>query len=108
MTAATALALSTAAVGAPAGAEGDPVPPVAGRTVAEFDPPDPDWMPGHRGIDLAGEPGEPVSTPRAGVVAFVGLVGSVPVVVVRHGIARATYQPVSSDLAPGDLVAAGA
>jgi murein DD-endopeptidase MepM/ murein hydrolase activator NlpD len=86
---------------------GDVLWPVTGPVVAEFDPPDPDWMPGHRGVDLTASPGSEVRSPRAGTVAFVGRVGGVPVVVVTHGSARATYQPVVASVQQGWPVAVG-
>jgi len=81
--------------------------PVVGPVVSEFDPPDPDWLPGHRGVDLAAAAGTQVRTPREGIVVFAGPVAGVPVVVVRHGTARATYQPVTSAVSVGWPVAAG-
>lgn len=81
--------------------------PVPGPIRTEFDPPDPDWLPGHRGLDLDAPPGTPVTTPAAGVVVFAGRVGGVPVAVVQHGTTRATYQPVTSALAVGSEVSAG-
>jgi murein DD-endopeptidase MepM/ murein hydrolase activator NlpD len=82
-------------------------PPHDGPVVAPFEPPDPDWLPGHRGIDLGAHAGDAVRTSRAGVVAFAGMVAGVPVVVVQHAAVRATYQPVRSHLRPGTEVAAG-
>lgn len=81
--------------------------PVPGPIRTEFDPPDPDWLPGHRGLDLDAPPGTAVTTPAAGVVVFAGRVGGVPVVVVQHGITRATYQPVTPDLTVGTTVSGG-
>lgn len=105
--------LLTAALLTAVALAGDPVRaavlwPVPGGVVAEFDPPYPDWLPGHRGLDLAAPPGTEVRTPRTGIVAFVGRVGGTPVVVIRHGPVRATYQPVDSPLAVGVTVTAGA
>ena len=71
------VALLTAAVlGAPAavadGARLDwPLrpPPVVVRA---FDAPAPNWQRGHRGVDLAGAPGQPVHAAGAGTVVFAG------------------------------------
>ena len=41
-----------------------------------FDPPDPDWRPGHPGVDLAGTPGQPVYAAGAGTVVFAGFTGA--------------------------------
>lgn len=89
-----------------AGASGqDPVP---GAVIGEFAAPDPDWLPGHRGLDLAAQPGVPVLSPRSGIVGFVGLVAGVPVVVVHHSAdVRSTYQPVTGTVVPGQPVGAG-
>lgn len=65
------------------------------------------WLAGHRGLDLPARPGDPVRSPRAGVVRFAGMVAGVPVVVVGHGPLRATYQPVITALAVGTRVASG-
>lgn len=96
--------------GTPAGAErtGDrPVWPVPGALSRDFDPPAQDWLPGHRGIDVDTFAGTAVTSPREGVVAHAGTVAGTPVVVISHGAARATYQPVVAALAPGTPVAAG-
>lgn len=103
-----ALVLAVAAMGIPGGAAGAAVHwPVPGAVIADFDPPEPNWLPGHRGIDLAVEPGDVVVSPRAGVFVFAGQVAGTPVVVVSHGIVRSTYQPVAGSLPVGSVVAAG-
>ena len=80
-----------------------PVPEV----VAGFDPPESAWGPGHRGVDLAGRPGQPVRVALPGRVAFVGAVAGRPVVTVSHGDTRTTYEPVTSTLRRGAVVGAG-
>lgn len=65
------------------------------------------WLAGHRGLDLPARTGDPVRSPRAGIVRFAGMVAGVPVVVVGHGPLRATYQPVATSLAVGTRVTAG-
>ena len=37
-----------------------------------FDAPSPNWNSGHRGVDLAGEPDQPVYAAAAGTVVFAG------------------------------------
>lgn len=105
---AAAPALSAAAAGAPAP---DPVGvwPLAPPTevVATFDPPDDPWGAGHRGVDLAGSPGQPVRAALPGQVAFAGRLAGRGVVVVDHGATRTTYEPVTASLTMGDPVAAG-
>ena len=93
-------------IGPPGDARPDTVWPAPGPS-ARFEPPAPDWLPGHRGLDLAAPAGSEVRSPRDGVVAFTGKVGGVPVVVILHGTARATYQPVTSLAEVGWPVAAG-
>lgn len=90
-----------------AGGWGWPLPPPH-RVVHGFDPPDQPWLPGHRGVDLAGRAGEPVRAAGDGVVAFAGRVGGVPVVSIRHpeGLLT-TYEPVRASLRAGTAVRRG-
>lgn len=86
----------------------DPPPwPTTATVLKEFSPPWPDWLPGHRGLDLLAVDGGAVRTPISGIVAWRGKVGGTPVVVITHGIARATYQPVSGSLPTGTPIASG-
>jgi len=74
-----------------------------------FDAPRPDWRPGHRGVDLAGTPGQPVYAAAAGTVMFAGMLAGRPVVSVAHaGGLRTSYEPVEAALRPGQSVGAGA
>lgn len=58
--------------------------------------PERDWLPGHRGVDLALEPGDEVKAAGHGVVTFVGVIVGVPTVAIDHaGGIRTTYQPVT-------------
>lgn len=81
----------------------DPRPAV----VAPFDPPDAPWLSGHRGVDLAGSPGQAVRSALPGVVGFAGTVAGKPVVTVLHGRRRTTYEPVVATVSSGESVAAG-
>jgi murein DD-endopeptidase MepM/ murein hydrolase activator NlpD len=81
----------------------DPRPQV----VETFDPPDTVWGPGHRGVDLAGRPGQPVRAALPGRISFAGRLAGRGVVVVRHGVTRTTYEPVTASVSVGDVVAAG-
>ena len=98
--------------GAPAGAADGPrwLAPVAGpvQVVRGFAPPAHPWLPGHRGVDLAGRVGEPVRAPARGVVSVAGPVAGVLVVAVRHpdGLAT-TYQPVRAAVRRGQVVRPG-
>lgn len=81
----------------------DPQPDVA----EGFDPPESRWGAGHRGVDLAGRPGQPVRAAAAGRVSFAGTLAGRGVVVVDHGPTRTTYEPVSAAVSVGDHVPAG-
>ncbi|GGK96318.1 M23 family metallopeptidase [Nocardia jinanensis] len=76
--------------------------PVVGRP---FDPPEQDWLPGHRGVDLAGAPGQSVYSAGPGIVVFAGSVGGKPVMAVLHeGGLRTTYEPVAGEVPVGRRV----
>ncbi|MFF2267597.1 M23 family metallopeptidase [Cellulosimicrobium cellulans] len=76
--------------------------------LAPFDPPRQNWLPGHRGVDLAAAAGEPVLAPAAGVVTFTGPVAGRDVVVVTHddGL-RTSLEPVTGTVPRGTRVAEG-
>ncbi|WP_235737638.1 peptidoglycan DD-metalloendopeptidase family protein [Nocardioides alcanivorans] len=82
----------------------DPRPAV----VAGFSPPVTAYGSGHRGIDLAGLPGQVVSAALPGTISFAGSIGGKPVVVVDHGSTRTTYEPVVAAVEVGDGVPGGA
>ncbi|MFS8477592.1 MAG: M23 family metallopeptidase [Micromonosporaceae bacterium] len=76
--------------------------------VRPFDPPPRPWLAGHRGVDLAAEPGSPVRAAGGGVVRFAGPVAGRGVVSVDHpGGLRTTYEPVTPTVRAGDRVVAG-
>jgi murein DD-endopeptidase MepM/ murein hydrolase activator NlpD len=84
--------------------------PVGGQPLVTrpFDPPTRRWLPGHRGVDLAGSPGTVVRAAGAGVVFFAGRVAGRGVVSLEHpDRLRTTYQPVLPMVSAGDPVAAG-
>jgi murein DD-endopeptidase MepM/ murein hydrolase activator NlpD len=66
------------------------------------------WLAGHRGLDLAADVREPVTSPAAGVVTYVGFVVDRPVVSIRHdqGLVS-SFEPVDSTAVVGDIVARG-
>ncbi|MFF2548231.1 peptidoglycan DD-metalloendopeptidase family protein [Kitasatospora sp. NPDC058063] len=83
-----------------------------GGVLGRFEPPAKVWAAGHRGVDLAAEPGVEVRTAAPGVVAFSGLVAGRPVVTVAHPGSgspplRTTYLPVTGTVPVGTPVAAG-
>ncbi|WP_310962875.1 murein hydrolase activator EnvC family protein [Nocardioides terrisoli] len=80
----------------------------AHQVVRGFDPPADPWGPGHRGVDLLGQPGEPVHAALAGTITFAGQLAGRGVVVVDHGAERTTYEPVAASVGVGDPVAEGA
>lgn len=75
--------------------------------IRAFDPPEDDWLAGHRGVDLAAGPGTSVASSAAGRVTFAGVVADRGVVVVEHGAVRTTYEPVTAAVRPGTEVARG-
>jgi murein DD-endopeptidase MepM/ murein hydrolase activator NlpD len=84
-----------------------PLRPVPNQIVHDFAPPPEPWLPGHRGVDLAGHAGEPVHAAGAGVVSFAGSIAGVGVVSVTSGALRTTYEPVKATVHRGDQVASG-
>ena len=74
-----------------------------------FDAPSPNWNRGHRGVDLAGTPGQPVYAAAAGTVVFAGELAGRPLVSIAHpGGLRTSYEPVRPSVRVGQLVDAGA
>jgi murein DD-endopeptidase MepM/ murein hydrolase activator NlpD len=77
--------------------------------VRRFDPPPEPWLAGHRGVDLAGAVGDPITSTGPGVVVFAGPVAGRGVVSVLHaGGLRTTYEPVVPLVSIGDRVPGGA
>jgi murein DD-endopeptidase MepM/ murein hydrolase activator NlpD len=80
-------------------------PPPA--VVRGFDAPSPNWNPGHRGVDLAGAPGQPVYAAGGATVVFAGLLAGRPVVALAHpGGLHTSYEPVRAAVRVGQLVTA--
>jgi len=80
-------------------------PPPA--VVRGYDAPSPDWNPGHRGVDLAGTPGQRVYAAGPATVVFAGLLAGRPVVSLAHpGGLRTSYEPVrTAETVIGELAA---
>jgi murein DD-endopeptidase MepM/ murein hydrolase activator NlpD len=73
-----------------------------------FDAPSPNWNRGHRGVDLAAAPGQPVYAAGTGTVVFAGeLAGRTLVSIAHPGGLRTTYEPVRPAVRVGQLVDAG-
>lgn len=84
-----------------------PVEPM--RVLRGFEPPPTPYGPGHRGVDLAVTPGQPVRSAGGGVVSFAGSVAGRGVVVIAHADGVSTeYEPVAPSVTAGAAVAAGA
>lgn len=82
--------------------------PVDGPVVRLFVRPPQRWSRGHRGVDLAAEPGTPVRSPVSGVVEFAGPVaGRVVLTVVRADGVRSSLEPLADVVAAGTTVATG-
>lgn len=83
----------------PAMASARPIPftrPVPGPVIQAISQPDQPWTPGHRGVDLAAQPDEPVHVLRAGTISFAGQVNQVGWVTVDHGGGLSTtYGPLT-------------
>ncbi|MFR9731288.1 M23 family metallopeptidase [Saccharopolyspora sp. MS10] len=96
------------ASGEPPGQAGFRRPLPGGEVSRPFAPPTTAYGPGHRGIDLPGAAGAPVSAAGSGVVLFAGPLAGRPLVSVQHpGGLRTTYEPVRPVVEAGQRVAAG-
>ncbi|HET6734930.1 MAG TPA: M23 family metallopeptidase [Mycobacterium sp.] len=74
-----------------------------------FDAPSPNWNRGHRGVDLAGTPGQRVYAAASGTVVFAGELAGRPLVSIAHpGGLRTSYEPVRPSVRVGQLIDAGA
>jgi murein DD-endopeptidase MepM/ murein hydrolase activator NlpD len=75
--------------------------------VRGFDAPSPNWNTGHRGVDLAGVPGQPVYAAGSATVVFAATLAGRPVVSLAHrGGLRTSYEPVVAAVQVGQLVTA--
>ncbi|MED5811797.1 M23 family metallopeptidase [Mycolicibacterium sp. 050232] len=84
--------------------------PVAPRPAVTrgFDAPSPNWNRGHRGVDLAAAPQQPVHAAGPGTVVFAGMLAGRPVVSIAHpGGLRTSYEPVQAAVRPGQTVSTG-
>ncbi|MFI9384703.1 M23 family metallopeptidase [Kutzneria sp. NPDC052558] len=73
-----------------------------------FQRPSSPYGPGHRGVDLGANTGEPVLAAADGVVSFAGWLATRGVVAVAHmGGIRTTYEPVQPSVTVGQRVRRG-
>lgn len=78
------------------------------QVVHGFELPAKPWLPGHRGVDLAGTPGQPVLAATAGTITYAGPLAGRGVITVATGPRRTTYEPVVAAVKVGTAVSAGA
>ncbi len=79
----------------------------APAVVEDFRPPSTPYGAGHRGVDLAGSPGQVVRAAAGGRVTYAGSLAGRGVVVVVHGTTRTTYEPVRATVEVGTVVGPG-
>jgi hypothetical protein len=77
------------------------------EVVHGFELPAKPWLPGHRGVDLAGTPGQPVLAATAGTITYAGPLAGRGVITVAAGPRRTTYEPVVPTVTVGTAVTAG-
>jgi hypothetical protein len=77
------------------------------EVVRGFELPPKPWLPGHRGVDLAGSPGQPVLSATAGKITYAGQLAGRGVIVVARGPIRTTYEPVVPSVHVGTTVTPG-
>ena len=78
------------------------------EVVRQFVPPTHPYGPGHRGVDLAGAPGQPVHAAAGGRVVFAGWLANRHVIAIEHpdGL-RTSYEPVRPVVRTGSPVSRG-
>lgn len=85
--------------------------PLAGepKILEPFDKPAENWLPGHRGVDLAAAQGTKVYAPQRGKVTFASTVIDRPVIVIDHGGGlKTSIEPVTATVKVGTIVRSGA
>jgi murein DD-endopeptidase MepM/ murein hydrolase activator NlpD len=76
--------------------------------VRPFDAPSPNWNRGHRGVDLAGRPGQPVYAAGDATVVYAGTLAGRQLVSLAHpGGLHTSYEPVRADVRVGQRLTAG-
>ncbi|MGW7686974.1 M23 family metallopeptidase [Kribbella sp. NPDC054772] len=77
------------------------------QVVRGFELPAKPWLPGHRGVDLAGRPGQPVLAATPGTITYAGPLAGRGVVTITTGARRTTYEPVIAAVSVGATVTTG-
>jgi murein DD-endopeptidase MepM/ murein hydrolase activator NlpD len=77
------------------------------QVVRGFDLPAKPWLPGHRGVDLSGSPGQAVLAATPGAITYAGQLAGRGVVVLSSGPRRTTYEPVVPSVTVGTAVSPG-
>jgi len=77
------------------------------QVVRGFELPAKPWLPGHRGVDLSGSPGQPVLAATSGTITYAGQLAGRGVIVVSTGPRRTTYEPVVPSITVGTAVTPG-
>ncbi|WP_328326251.1 M23 family metallopeptidase [Kribbella sp. NBC_00382] len=77
------------------------------EVVRGFEPPPKPWLPGHRGLDLRGSPGQQVRSATSGTVTYAGPLAGRGVIVITDGPLRTTYEPVIPTVRKGTHVTPG-
>ncbi|WP_198393680.1 D-alanyl-D-alanine carboxypeptidase family protein [Brevibacterium yomogidense] len=86
----------------------DWIAPVPSPTVVRgFDPPEENWQAGHRGVDIAALPGEPIRAPAHGTVRYAGVVAGKPLVSVTVRDWVMSVENVDASVRTGDDVYPG-
>lgn len=84
------------------------IPELSKQLFRDFLAPETEYGPGHRGIDLLLDPEDPISSPIAGEVSFLGKVVNRNVISIRgFDGSIASFEPVCSELELNQEVAQG-
>ncbi|RZU03589.1 peptidase M23-like protein [Kribbella rubisoli] len=78
------------------------------EVVHGFELPAKPWLSGHRGVDLAGRPGQPVLAATPGTITYAGPLAGRGVITITTGARRTTYEPVVPAVSVGTTVQTGA
>jgi murein DD-endopeptidase MepM/ murein hydrolase activator NlpD len=82
-----------------------PVSPVVVETA--FAPPLSRWGVGHRGVDLSAAVGQDIKAIADGVVIYAADLAGRPIISIKHGFVRSTYEPVTALVRSGQWVTGG-